>query len=67
MEVITQLTGLYSVQCVIRQKAIEKLNGLQDSREGYFSLKMQKLMSEPFIIRCFEHQKDGSDSKKMEL
>lgn len=30
-----------------------RLNEMQDAREKYFSNKMQKLMAEPFIIRCY--------------
>lgn len=46
------------------QRIIEKLNGLQDEREHYFTFKMQKLMSEPYIIRFFNNQ---GDSKKNNL
>jgi len=43
-------------KCCLRKKVIEKLNCLQDPREPYFSYKMQKLMSEPYIIRFFNNQ-----------
>jgi hypothetical protein len=39
---------------------IEKLNAIQDSRESYFSRKMEKMMAKPFVIRSFEQQKHGN-------
>ncbi len=53
IESITLLTSLYMVLSLLIQKIIEKLNTIQDPRENYFSLKMQKLMAEPYVIRCF--------------
>ncbi len=35
---------------------------MQDMREKYFTFKMQKLMSEPYIIRCFNNQYDSKRS-----
>lgn len=35
---------------------------MQDTREKYFTFKMQKLMSEPYIIRCFNNQHDSKRS-----
>lgn len=66
IESITMLTSLYMVLSLLIQKIIEKLNTLQDPRENYFSLKMQKLMAEPYVIRCFNKTTE-QDGKKHAL
>lgn len=45
MDSITALTALYMVLLRPTKRVIEKLNTLQDPREQYFNLKMQKLMA----------------------
>jgi hypothetical protein len=71
IENITLLTSLYMVISIVIQKIIEKLNTLQDPRENYFSLKMQKLMAEPYVIRCFNNEQDNKksalDSRRKEM